>query len=89
MIESGPLMPGTVNPSTNLSWDTRMWTAAAVVKPDTRVSDRYMTTKPTCITPMASWKRRIGQDDVVVVMKPSYIFPPCAERSGSATEHYV
>ncbi len=54
MRESGPLMPGTVNPNTNLSWDTTMWTAAAVVKPDTRVSDRYTTIKPTCRTPMAS-----------------------------------
>lgn len=54
----GPLMPGTCSPNTNLSWDTRMWMAAAVVKPDTRVSDRYMTTKPTCRAPMASWKRQ-------------------------------
>lgn len=58
MIESGPLMPGTCSPNTNLSWDTRMWMAAAVVKPDTRVSDRYMTTKPTCRIPIASWKTR-------------------------------
>lgn len=54
MIERGPLMPGTSSPSTNFSWDTRMWTAAAVVKPDTRVSDRYTTIKPTCKRPMAS-----------------------------------
>lgn len=54
MIERGPLMPGTFNPNTNLSWDTRMWTAAAVVKPETIVSDRYTTMKPTCRTPMAS-----------------------------------
>lgn len=47
-------MPGTVNPSTNFSCDTRMWIAAAVVKPETRVSDRYMTTKPTCRTPIAN-----------------------------------
>lgn len=54
MIERGPLMPGTSSPSTNFSWDTRMWIAAAVVKPDTRVSDRYTTIKPTCKRPMAS-----------------------------------
>lgn len=57
MMENGPLRPGTCRPSTNLSCDTRMWMAAAVVKPDTRVSDRYMTTKPTCSKPIASWKR--------------------------------
>ena len=57
MRERGPLMPGTCSPNTNLSCDTRMWMAAAVVKPDTRVSDRYMTTKPTWRTPMASWRR--------------------------------
>ena len=58
MMASGPLMPGTVNPNTNLSWDTRMWTAAAVVKPDTRVSDRYTTIKPTCRRPMPSCTRQ-------------------------------
>ena len=56
MMESGPLKPGTSRPNTNFNWDTRMWTAAAVVNPDTRVSDRYMTMKPTCSTPMASWE---------------------------------
>lgn len=59
MVESGPLMPGTLSPNTNFSWDTRMVTAAAVVKPDTKVSDRYTTMKPTCRTPMASC---VGQD---------------------------
>lgn len=52
-----PLRPGTSNPKMNLSWDTRMWTAAAVVKPDTRVSDRYTTMKPTCRRPMASCRK--------------------------------
>lgn len=67
MIESGPLRPGTVSPNTNLSWDTRMWTAAAVVKPDTRVSDRYTTMKPTCRRPMASCmeqNRRLVRKDL-------------------------
>lgn len=81
MIASGPLMPGTVNPITNLSWDTRMWMAAAVVKPDTRVSDRYMTTKPICRTPIASWKRQSGHYDNVVVYEIHFNFPPCTERS--------
>lgn len=58
MIESGPVKPWTVSPNTNLSCDTRMWTAAAVVKPDTRVSDRYTTMKPTCRRPMASCSRQ-------------------------------
>lgn len=52
-----PLMPGTFNPKMNLSWDTRIWIAAAVVKPDTRVSDRYTTMKPTCRRPMASCRK--------------------------------
>ena len=56
MRARGPLRPGTTRPNTNFNWDTRMWTAAAVVNPDTRVSDRYMTMKPTCSTPMASWE---------------------------------
>lgn len=54
IIDRGPLGLGICSPNTNLSWDTRMWMAAAVVKPDTRVSDRYMTTKPTCSIPIAS-----------------------------------
>lgn len=49
-------MPGTSKPNTNLSWDTKIWTAAAVVKPDTRVSDRYTTINPNCRIPMASYK---------------------------------
>lgn len=70
MSARGPLRPGTVSPNTNLSWDTKMWTAAAVVKPDTRVSDRYMTTNPTCRIPIASWRRkRGGGDDVVACEK--------------------
>lgn len=56
MMAKGPLKPGTSSPRTNLSWETRMWMAAAVVKPDTKLSERYMTTKPTCRTPMASWR---------------------------------
>lgn len=56
-------MPGTFNPNTNLSCDTRMWTAAAVVKPDTRVSDRYTTMKPTCRTPRASYTRIEEQEE--------------------------
>ena len=79
MRASGPLMPGTTSPNTNLSWDTRMWTAAAVVKPDTRVSDRYMTTKPTCRTPIVSWRRnersRWGRDRV---WNPPW--PPTTDR---------
>lgn len=54
MAERGPLKLETSSPSTNFSWDTTMWIAAAVVKPDTRLSDRYTTIKPTCKTPMAS-----------------------------------
>lgn len=57
MRDKIPLMPGTSNPKMNLSWDTRIWTAAAVVKPDTRVSDRYTTMKPTCRRPMASCRK--------------------------------
>lgn len=87
MRASGPLMPGTTSPNTNLSWDTRMWTAAAVVKPDTRVSDRYMTTKPTCRTPIASWRRkersRWGCDRV---WNPPW--PPSTQRGqGTVTTH--
>lgn len=52
-----PLMPGTFNPRMNFSWDTRICMAAAVVKPDTRVSDRYTTMKPTCRRPMASCRK--------------------------------
>lgn len=57
MRDKIPLRPGTSNPKMNLSWDTRIWTAAAVVKPDTRVSERYTTMKPTCRRPMPSCKR--------------------------------
>ncbi|KAG9345702.1 hypothetical protein JZ751_008846 [Albula glossodonta] len=37
MMARGPLKPGTVSPKTNFSCDTRMWTAAAVVNPETSV----------------------------------------------------
>lgn len=72
MMARGPLMPGTCSPNTNLSWDTSMWTAAAVVKPDTRMSDRYMTTKPTWRRPIASCKRH---------HKTHFNVPLCLEQS--------
>lgn len=57
MRDKIPLRPFTSNPKMNLSWETRIWMAAAVVKPDTRVSDRYTTMKPTWRRPMASCRK--------------------------------
>lgn len=75
-------MPGTCSPSTNFSCDTRMWMAAAVVKPETSVSDRYMTTKPTCMTPIASWRRQRGHVDEEAGKKNNSNSPSCT-TSGS------
>ncbi len=71
--DSGPLKPGTVSPSTNLSCEIRMCTAAAVVNPDISVSDRYMTINPTCSSPIPSWKQ-IERRYILVWLKTIIVF---------------
>lgn len=41
-------------------WETSTWRAAAVVNPPTRGSDRYRTRKPTCRSPITTWKDQHG-----------------------------
>ncbi len=77
--DSGPLKPGTVSPSTNLSCEIRMCTAAAVVNPDISVSDRYMTINPTCSSPIPSWKQ-IERRYALVWLKTIVVFKFYNER---------
>ena len=42
----GPLNPGTIIPSRSFIWDVRTWKAAAVVKPDTNISDKNTLKEP-------------------------------------------